>query len=161
MAVRKAKTVDLVQTALLFSGVGAGVAKITEMVITRINAKDTNTITLTTHMSDQSKLLFDQLTGTIKDQNGTIKDVTADRNNLQLRVFELIPDATKMVEFEKELASRGLTFEDCLIMVREATGDNVHMPGRRWYERKAPQVVPAPTQDTDPLASPQPGTGPG
>lgn len=152
---------DLVQTALLFSGVGAGVAKVTEMIITRINAKDTNTITLTTHMSDQSKLLFDQLTGTIKDQNGTIKDLTTDRNNLQLRVFELIPDATKLLDFEKELAKSGLTFEDCLIMVREANGDNAHMPGRRWYERKVSQTDPSSTTVPDPSASPQPGTGPG
>lgn len=144
-------TLDLVQTALLFSGLGAGAAKLVELGITRLNAKDSNTITLTTHMSDQSKLLFDQLSVTIKDQTATIKDITKERNDLQLRVFELMPEATKMLEFEKELTSRNLTYDDCILIIREVLGELTDTPGRRWYERT--KLAEAKT--------PQPDVGPG
>lgn len=152
---------DIIQAAALFSGLGAALGQGAALVVQRLNSKDTKTVTLTTHMSEQSKLLFDQMAATIKDVSGTAKDLTTERNNLQLQVFELVPDATKMRDFEKELHSLGLTFEDANIIIREQFEDNgSNKPRRRWTDgMKYRQPKPLSGDTPVPLGPPGKDTG--
>lgn len=152
---------DIIQAAALFSGLGAALGQGASLLVQRLNSRDTKTVTLTTHMSEQSKLLFDQMAATIKDLSGSTKDLITERNNLQLQVFDLIPDATKLRDFEKDLSSLGLTFEDAVILIRENMENTSGMVGKRWTDRLRSRF-PKPFDDGIVKSNlPPPATGPG
>lgn len=127
-------TVDDIIKAGGIGGIGLLIGKLVEIWITRANAKDANSVTLVNHTSEQTKVLIDQLRQLIIDQTGQIKDLTTERNNLQMDVFRITPMAQKMIDFEGDMEHYGMTVEDCIILVRESTMDD-GVTGKRWTDR--------------------------
>lgn len=131
-------TIETLLSAGAFSALGLVAGKLADIWITRANAKDSNSVTLVNHTSEQTKVLIDQLRSLIVDLTANVKELTADRNGLQMDVFRITPMAQKMTNFEEELGEYGMTLEDCIILIRETTLPD-GASGKRWTDRARQQ----------------------
>jgi len=110
------------------------IAEIVKAWVSRRSAKDPGVIELRTSMSDQTKVLFEQLATTVKEQAATIKEVTADRNLLQMTVFKQAPKVERYDQFVTELSGLGFTLEECLLVIHDMK-DVPEGTGRRATDR--------------------------